>query len=93
MILVGLTVALFGFAPRIAVPVTWSLMAAMWFAQMLGDVFGLPQWLLDALPFSAVPYLPLEPMSWTPLLILTAVAFALVWAGTDRFARRDVEPA
>lgn len=93
MILVGLAVALFGFAPRIAVPVTWSLMAAMWFAQMLGDVFGLPQWLLDALPFSAVPYLPLEPMSWTPLVILTAVAVALVWAGTDRFARRDVEPA
>lgn len=38
-------------------------MAAMWFTTMFGEVFGLPTWLLDALPFSAVPYLPLEPMS------------------------------
>lgn len=92
MVLVGIAVALFGWLPHVAVPVTWGVMAAMWFAMMLGEVFGLPQWLLDALPFSAVPYLPLEPMSWTPLVIMTVVASALVWVGLDRFRRRDVQP-
>ena len=90
--LVGVAVALFGWLPRLAVPLTWGLLAAMWFAAMLGDVFGLPQWLLDGLPFSAVPYLPLEPMSWTPVAVLTFLACALVWTGIDRFSRRDVQP-
>ena len=66
-------------------------MAAMWFVTMLGEVFGLPQWLLDSMPFAAVPYLPLETMSWTPLVVLTAVAGALAWSGLARFARRDVQ--
>ncbi|MDQ0371760.1 ABC transporter permease [Cellulomonas humilata] len=91
MLLVGIAVALFGWLPRLAVPLTWGLLAAMWFAAMLGDVFGLPQWLLDGLPFSAVPYLPLEPMSWTPVVVLTLLACALVWTGIHRFTRRDVQ--
>jgi len=93
LVLIGVAVALFGWAPRVAVPVTWGVMAAMWFATMLGEVFGLPTWFLDAMPFAAVPYLPLEAMSWIPLGILTAVAGALVWTGIDRFTRRDVQPA
>jgi ABC-2 type transport system permease protein len=91
MLLVGIAVALFGWLPRVAIPATWGVMAAMWFATMFGEVFGLPTWLLDALPFSAVPYLPLEPMSWTPLVIMTLAAGALVWTGLARFARRDVQ--
>jgi len=91
LLLVGIAVALFGWLPRVAIPVTWGLMAAMWFATMFGEVFGLPTWLLDALPFSAVPYLPLEPMSWTPLVIMTLAAGVLVWTGLARFARRDVQ--
>lgn len=91
MVLVGVAVALFGWLPRVAIPVAWGVVAATWFAMMLGEVFGLPTWLIDALPFSAVPYLPLEPMSWTPLVILTLAAGALVWTGLARFARRDVQ--
>lgn len=92
MVLVGVAVALFGWLPRLAVPLTWGFMAAMWFATMLGEVFGLPQWLLDGLPFSAVPYLPLEEVSWLPLVLLTLVAGALAWSGVERFTRRDIQP-
>ncbi len=92
MVLVGVAAALFGWLPRLAIPLTWGVMAAMWFATMLGEVFGVPQWLLDGLPFSAVPYAPLEEMSWTPLVVLALVAGALAWSGVERFARRDVQP-
>lgn len=92
MVLVGVAVALFGWLPRLAIPLTWGVMAAMWFATMLGEVFGLPQWLLDGMPFSAVPYVPLEEMSWMPLVVLTLVAGALAWSGVERFTRRDVQP-
>ncbi len=93
MVFVGLAVALWGYLPRVAIPVAWGVMAAMWFVTMLGEVFGLPRWFIDALPLSATPYQPLEAMSWTPLVVLTLVAVGLGWAGLDRFARRDIEPA
>ena len=89
MVYVGLAVALFGWAPRLSVPVTWGILVASFFAMILGD--ALPAWVLDALPFSATPYQPYEPLTWTPLVLMAAVAGAGVAAGTLRFARRDVQ--
>jgi ABC-2 type transport system permease protein len=93
MVFVGLAVSLWGYLPRLAIPIAWGVMAAMWFITMFGEVFRLPQWFLDLLPLSATPYAPLEPMSWAPLGIMTLVAVALTWIGIDRFARRDIQPA
>ena len=92
MVLVGVAVALFGWLPRLAVPLTWGVLAAMWFVVIVGDALHLPSWVLDALPFSATPTQPLEPLTWTPLVVLTLVAAGLLWTGLDRFARRDVLP-
>jgi ABC-2 type transport system permease protein len=93
MVFVGLAVLLWGYLPRVATPIAWGVMAAMWFITMFGEVFRLPQWFLDLLPLSATPYAPLEPMAWAPLGIMTLVALALTWIGLDRFARRDIQPA
>jgi ABC-2 type transport system permease protein len=68
------------------------VLAAMWFIVLIGDALHLPGWLLDVLPFSATPTQPLEPLTWTPLLVMTLVAAGLTWTGLDRFARRDVQP-
>jgi polyether ionophore transport system permease protein len=92
MVLVGVAVALFGWLPRLAIPLTWGVLAAMWFAVLIGDALHLPQWLLDSLPFSATPYVPLESLRWMPLGVMTATAAALTWAGVHRFAARDVKP-
>lgn len=93
MIFVGLAVLLWGYVPRVAIPIAWGVMAAMWFITMFGEVFRLPAWFLDLLPLSATPYAPLEPMAWAPLVIMTLVALALTWAGLNRFSRRDIRPA
>jgi ABC-2 type transport system permease protein len=92
MVLVGVAVALFGWLPRLATPLTWGVVSAMWFVVIIGDALHLPGWVLDALPFSATPHQPLVPLTWTPLVVMTLVAVGLVWAGLDRFARRDVQP-
>ena len=92
MVLVGVAVALFGWLPRLAIPVTWGVLAAMWFIVIIGDALHLPGWLLDLLPFSATPSQPYEPLTWTPLVVMTFVAAALVWTGLARFERRDVQP-
>ena len=93
MVFVGFAVLLWGYVPRLAIPIAWGVMVAMWFLTMFGEVFGLPQWLLNALPLAATPYQPLESMSWTPLVVMALVAAGLTWAGIDRFTRRDVQPA
>lgn len=93
MVLVGLAVLLFGYVPRVAIPVTWGVVAALWIVMIIGDALHLPAWVLDVLPFSATPGLPAEPMAWTPLVVMTAAAVALAAAGLGRFVRRDVRPA
>ena len=92
MVFVGVATALFGWIPRLAIPLTWGLLAAMWFVTVLGDALNLPAWVLDVLPFSATPYQPLEPLTWTPLIVLSLVAAGLLWVGIGRFARRDIQP-
>ena len=92
MVLVGVAVALFGWLPRLAIPLTWGVLAAMWFIVIIGDALHLPGRLLDLLPFSATPYQPFEPLTPVPLVVMTLIAAALVWSGLDRFARRDVQP-
>ena len=91
MVFVGLAVLLWGYLPRLATPITWGVMAAMWFITMFGEVFRLPHWLLGNLPLSATPYQPLKPMAWTPLVVMILIAVALIWIGIDRFARRDIQ--
>ena len=68
MVFVGIAVALFGWLPRLAIPLSWGVLAAMWFVVLIGDALHLPSWLLDLLPFSATPYQPFEPLTWTPLV-------------------------
>jgi len=92
MVLVGVAVALFGWLPRMAIPLTWGVLSAMWFVVLIGDALHLPGWLLNLLPFSATPHQPLVSLTWTPLLVMTIVAGGLVWTGLGRFARRDVQP-
>ena len=92
MVLVGLAVLLFGYVPRVAIPVTWGVLAALWIIMIIGDALHLPGWALDVLPFSATPTLPAERMTWTPLIVMAAVATVLAYAGLDRFTRRDVQP-
>jgi ABC-2 type transport system permease protein len=92
MVFVGIAVAVFGWLPRLAIPLTWGVLAAMWFIVLIGDALHLPAWLLNVLPFSATPYVPYQALTWPPLAIMTLVAALLVWAGLYRFERRDVQP-
>ncbi|QAY70411.1 ABC transporter permease [Xylanimonas protaetiae] len=93
MVLVGVAVLLFGYLPRLAVPLSWGVIAAVWFLMFVGDALGLPQGLLDILPWSATPYVPMEPLTWTPLVVMTLVAVVFTVLGVTRFRRRDIQPA
>ncbi|WP_165989760.1 ABC transporter permease [Streptomyces sp. YIM 98790] len=87
---VGVAALLIGWFPR-AAPVAWVLPAGAFLIGYLGTLLDFPQWLLNLDPFSHVPALPAAEMSWTPLILLTAVAAVLLAAGLAGIRRRDLD--
>ena len=89
LLVLGLAVLLHGWAPRLTwvvwVVVGWSL-----FMIWVGATLGLPEWLTRLTPWAPLPQLPVDPMSWTPVLGLLAAAAVLGAVGTIGYTRRDI---
>ncbi|GAA4506819.1 exporter of polyketide antibiotics [Actinoallomurus oryzae] len=88
-VIAGITVALFGFAPRLAVA-AWGLLGVFLLLGELGPLLELKQWEMDLSPFTHVPKLPGAPMRTMPVVWLIAVAGLLTAAGLAAFRRRDL---
>ncbi len=87
-VMAGLTVALFGLAPRLSL-LAWAFLAGFLIVGLLGQVLQFPQWAIDLSPFSHTPTLP-GTISAVPLVLLTGIALALSGAGLIGFGRRDI---
>ncbi len=68
----------------------WALLAAVVVLGELGSLIGLPGWTLKISPFAHVPRIPVEPMSWTPELVMSLIAVGLVGLAVVGFRRRDM---
>ncbi len=88
-VMVGLTFALIGLVPRAAIA-AWAAVAVCFTIGLLGQLLGLPGWLMDVSPFDQVPLVPAAPLEILPLVILCAVAGALCWVGMAGLQRRDI---
>lgn len=88
----GVTVALYGWAPRIAA-VAWLVPGYAFLVGYLGEILQMPDWLQRFSPFSIVPTLPAEDVSWAPLGALTMLGGALVAVGLVGFRGRSVGAA
>lgn len=86
----AIVVGMFGVLPRMAVPVSWGVLAAVFLVMQLGAVLELPQILLDLSPFTHVPNAPAAPVEVLPLVALSAVGLAIGGAGLALFRRRDL---
>jgi ABC-2 type transport system permease protein len=88
-LLAGVTLLVYGLLPRWSLA-AWALVAWVFVAAMFGILLDLPQWLLNLSPFQHVPALPAAPMSWLPIVVLSAVAASLIAAGLAALDRRDI---
>jgi ABC-2 type transport system permease protein len=87
-VLAGLTVALYGLAPRLAA-VAWGALGLFLLLGELGPLLKLKQWAMDISPYTHSPKLP-ETMQATPLVLLIAIAAALTALGLTGLRRRDI---
>ncbi|MFI1482028.1 ABC transporter permease [Streptomyces sp. NPDC020747] len=85
----GLAVLLHGVSPTVA-PGAWGAAGAVLLLGWIGPALDLPDTLLDLSPFGHLPKLPGGEMAWTPMLVLTGIAIALVGVGLGALRRRDL---
>jgi ABC-2 type transport system permease protein len=91
LVLGAMVVAAVGLLPRAAVPASWLLLvASLALGPMFGPGLGLPPWLQDLSPFTHLPKAPANPITATPLVLVTAVCLALVGLGLLALRRRDL---
>ena len=88
-VLAGLTVLLFGSAPRLAAA-AWGALGLFLLLGELGPLLKLKQWAMDISPFTHVPKLPGAAMRTMPVVWLVVVAAALMAIGLAGFRRRDL---
>lgn len=86
----GFAVALVGWFPR-ASGLAWLVVVYGGVVGYFGRILQFPDWMHNLSPFGHVPQIPVEDFSWTPLLILTAIAAGLITVGLYGFRRRDIE--
>ncbi|MFD9499715.1 ABC transporter permease [Streptomyces sp. NPDC060035] len=87
---VGVAAVLFGWLPR-AASAAWAVPVYAFVVGYLGKLLQFPHWMNNVSPFGHVPQLPAAEMSWTPMVVLTLIAAALLWLGLEGFRRRDLE--
>ncbi|MEU1447512.1 MULTISPECIES: ABC transporter permease [Streptomyces] len=85
----GLAVLLYGVSPRLA-PGAWGAAGVALLLGWIGPALNVPQAAMDLSPFGHLPKLPGGEMTWTPVLILTAIALALTATGLGALRRRDM---
>ncbi|MFS8199140.1 ABC transporter permease (plasmid) [Streptomyces sp. CWNU-52B] len=85
----ALAVLLYGVSPQVA-PGAWAVAGAALLLGWIGPALDLPETAMDLSPFGHLPKLPGGEMTWTPVLVLTGLAAALVGAGLAALRRRDL---
>ena len=86
-VVLGVAVVVFGVVPR-AYGLVWAYVTYVGVVGLFAEL--LPDGSDVLSPFTYTPQLPAEPMDWPPVLVLSAVAVGLIWAGLAAFRRRDV---
>ncbi|TDW29065.1 ABC-2 type transport system permease protein [Cryobacterium psychrophilum] len=75
--------------PRAANAVMWGSYGVVAVVSMFGDIFSLPDWVVDNTPFTAIPLVG-QDFSALPIIVITVLAVAIGALGFRRLRERDM---
>lgn len=88
---VGLYVALFGIAPKLAGTISWLYFGFVAFALWIAPMLHLSQWVENVALLSHFPAAPVESIAWRSIIITSVGALGGMILGFFAFARRNIE--
>lgn len=86
----GLTVGIYGVAPRLTVAVPLALVVGSFVLYLLGPALKWPDWALDISPFTHLAMVPQQAWAGTAALVMCGIGVAVAVAGAVAFRRRDL---
>jgi len=89
LVVVGLTMVLYGLVPRLSF-VSWGVLGAFILVELIGETLQVSQSILNISPFNHVPTVLVSGVSLIPLVSLTLVALVLTIVGLVGFQRRSI---
>ncbi|MEI6623538.1 MAG: hypothetical protein WCP28_16715 [Actinomycetes bacterium] len=89
-VFVGLSVLVFGVAPRLTVVVGAAAAVVAYVLQMVGPALKWPDWLVGVSPFHHLEAVPVDPFGWPAAIVMVAIGVGLMVAGIVAFQRRDL---
>jgi ABC-2 type transport system permease protein len=88
-VMIGIATLLLGLLPKLTT-LTWAFLGFSFFAVYLGLLLNLPDFLIMLAPYSHIPQIPVEPMSWLPLIVLTIISLVMIVIGVIGYRKRDL---
>jgi len=88
-VMISIAILLTGLFPK-ASGAIWGYYGFVCFTSFIGEMIGLPDWLLNLAPLRHISQILLEDISYTPLIVMTVIAAILTAAGFIFYRKRDV---
>ena len=86
----GLSVLVFGIAPRLTVAVGASAAVVAYVLELVGPILQWPEWVVAMSPFHHLAAVPVDPFGLPAGIVMVAVGVVLAGSGILAFERRDL---
>ena len=90
LVFAGLSVLVFGIAPRLTVAVGASSAVVAYVLQLVGPLLEWPDWVVAMSPFHHLAAVPVDPFGLSAAIVMVTLGVALAGAGILAFERRDL---
>lgn len=87
----SVAVLTFGLLPKLNVAISWIIFALALVVVQFAPLLELPQWVLNISPFSHTPQIIGNPISWTPLIVMSFIGVVFTVLGIYLFRQRDLD--
>ncbi|HEV2372483.1 MAG TPA: ABC transporter permease subunit [Streptosporangiaceae bacterium] len=93
LFILGVGALVYGLAPRLAVPVVYTVVLWSFLVEIIGSSITSNHWLIDTAVLSHLGPVPAASLDWTAIAALTGLGVIAALAGLAAFTRRDLAAA